>query len=114
MEITSEIPEGVRKAAPRESAVRKGGEVEPPQVQAPLRPAYPRGAASRGLEGTVVLLATIRADGSLGDVVVMDSPDKELEQEAVRAVKMARYQACRLNGQPVENQMTAVFHFRLR
>ena len=114
MDITGELPEGVRKAALGETAIRKGGDVQPPQAQAPLRPAYPRGAASRGLEGTVVLLATIRADGSVGDVAVMQSSDKELEQEAVRAVKAARYQACRLNGQPVENQITAVFHFRLR
>jgi len=114
MDITGELPEGVHKAAQGEIAVSKGGEVKPPQATSPLRPAYPRGAAGRGLEGTVVLLATIHADGSVGDVAVMESPDKELEQEAVRAMKAARYQACRLNGQPLENQMTAVFHFRLR
>jgi TonB family protein len=114
LDITSEIPAGLRKSAPGENAVRKGGEVQPPQALEPLRPAYPRGAARRGVEGTVVLLATIGADGSVGDVVVMESPDKELEQEAVRAVKTARYQACRMNSQPVKNQMTAVFHFCLR
>jgi TonB family protein len=114
LEISSELPDGVRKAAPNETAVRKGGKVQPPQILAPLRPAYPRGAASRGLQGTVVLFATVRTDGSVGEVVVMKSPDKELAQEAVRVLKTARYQPCRLNGQPVENQMTAVFYFRLR
>ncbi len=114
LDITSQLPEGVQKAAPGENALRKSGEVRPPQAVAPLRPAYPRGAANRGVEGTVVLLATIRTDGSVGDVVVMESPDKDLEQEAVRAVKAVRYQACQINGQPIDNQMTAVLHFRLR
>lgn len=114
VEIDATLPNGTPKAALPEPEIRVGGKVEPPEPLAPPRPAYPPGAVSKGIEGPVVLFATIKTDGSVGDVVVMRSPDSELQAEAVSALKKCRYRPAKLNGQAMENQMTIVFNFRLR
>jgi TonB family protein len=114
MEIAAKLPEGVSKAVLPEPEVRVGGEVELPEPMAPARAAYPPGAASRGIEGPVVLFATIKTDGSVGNVVVMRSPDSELRDAAVSALEKCRYRPAKLNGQPMESQMTIVFNFRLK
>jgi len=88
--------------------------VEPPQPLSPPRPVYPPGAASRGVDGAVVLFATIKTDGSVDNIVVMESPDAELQQEAIRAFKKCRYQPAKLNGQVIEDQITIAFNFLLQ
>jgi TonB family protein len=97
-----------------EHAIRAGGQVQPPKMLEVPRPAYPPSAASGGLEGPVVLLATIKLDGSVGDVLVLQAAHPELEQEAIRALKKCRYQPAELDGHPVENQLTVAFNFRLQ
>jgi TonB family protein len=114
VEIGATLPEGIPKAALPEPEIRIGGKVEPPEPLVPARPAYPPGAVSRGIEGPVVLFATIKTDGSVGDVTVMGFPHSELQEEAVSALKKCRYRPAELDGQPMENQMTIVFNFRLR
>jgi len=114
--IKAALPPGAQKAvaAKRPRTIRVGGNVEPPQPLSPLRPAYPPGAASRGVEGPVVLFATLKADGTVSDVVVMGSPDSELQEEAIRALKKCRDQPAMLDGQLIETQMTIVFNFQLQ
>jgi TonB family protein len=97
-----------------EQAIRAGGKVQPPKMLEVPRPAYPPAAASGGLEGPVVLLATIKLDGSVGDVIVLQAVHPELEQEAIRALKKCRYQPAELDGHSVENQLTVAFNFRLQ
>lgn len=112
--VRAALPPAAQKAVAAEREIRVGGNVEPPQPLSPPRPAYPPGAASRGVEGPVVLFANIKTDGTVSDIVVMGSPDSELQEEAIRALKKSRYQPAKLNGQLVENQMTAVFKFQLQ
>jgi hypothetical protein len=54
-----------------------GGKVEPAELMQPLRPAYPTGAGARGVEGAVVVYATIHTDGRVSDPIVLDSPDPD-------------------------------------
>ncbi|MBZ5593993.1 MAG: TonB family protein [Acidobacteriia bacterium] len=112
-QISTARAPGSRLSKAAERPVRAGGKVQPPKMLEVPRPAYPPAAASGGLDGPVVLLATIRLDGSVGDVVVLQAAHPELEQEAIRALKKCRYQPAELDGQPVENQLTVAFNFRL-
>jgi TonB family protein len=114
VQTNAQLPAGTQKGAAAEPASRAGGRVEPAKALEPPRPAYPPGAAARGLEGSVALFATIKTDGSVSDVVVLKSPDQALAEEAIPAVKKSRYQPMKLNGRPVETQMTIVFNFRLQ
>jgi TonB family protein len=114
VQINAHLPAGTRKSVAAEPAIRAGGRVEPTKALQPPRPAYPPGAAARGLEGSVVLFATIKTDGSVAEAIVLKSPDQELTDEAMRAVRKCRYQPMKLNGQPVETQMAIVFNFRLQ
>ena len=64
--------------------------------------------------GDVALFATLLSDGSLGDIVVLKSPDPALSAEAIRALKNCHYRPLKLNGSPTETKMTFVFNFRLQ
>jgi len=113
LQINSELAPGTRKALAAPSS-RAGGNVEPPEPLRMPRPAYPPAAASRGVEGDVALFATLLSDGSLGDIVVLKSPDPALSAEAIRALKNCHYRPLKLNGSPTETKMTFVFNFRLQ
>ncbi|MCB0579333.1 MAG: energy transducer TonB [Phaeodactylibacter sp.] len=68
---------------------------------------YPRIANENGFEGTVMVQATIAANGSLADVRAISSPDPVLDAAAVQAVmampkwlpalQMGRAVKCRVN-----------------
>ena len=105
---------GVRKSERSESkAVRLGGKVEPAKPLQPLRPAYPANALARGVEGSVVLYATIRTDGAVSDPIVLESHDPDLEREALQTARKLRYQPMKLNGHPVQCQVTIILDFQL-
>lgn len=105
--------------------VCKGGEcgvaLEPPPVDPPevtgsgvdtdgeflpimkVAPEYPRGAASRGIEGYVLLEFTVTSIGSVRDPVVVDaSPPGVFDRAAMAASLKFRYKPRVLNGQPVD------------
>jgi len=99
-------------ATPRDP-VRVGGSVTAPAKVFDVPPAYPVIARSAGIEGIVVLQATIGLDGRVDDVQVLRSISL-LDEAAVTAVRQWRYTPTRLNGQPVAVVMTVTVSFRLR
>ena len=58
-----------------------------------VQPAYPPMMRSARISGTVVLDAIIHADGTIGDVTVLQSSNPAFTRSAVDAVKQWRYQA---------------------
>lgn len=80
-------------------------EAEPEPVAGPVRvaagqgpgvikrvePIYPPIARTARIEGTVVLDAIIMADGSVGDITVLESANKILERSAIDALKQWRF-----------------------
>jgi TonB family protein len=74
-------------------------------------PQYPSLAKNHRVEGTVVLDAVIRKDGSIGDLKVISGP-LMLQQAALDCVKTWRYRPYLLDGEPVEvnTQMDVVFN----
>ena len=68
-----------------------------------VAPEYPRRAASRGIEGYVLLEFTVTSLGSVRDPVVVDaSPPGVFERAATAASLKFRYKPRVLNGQPVD------------
>ncbi len=65
------------------------------------RPLYPFSARIDMIQGTVVLAARVRKDGSIGDLKVVSSPPL-LGQAALVGVQTWRYRPYLVNGQPVE------------
>lgn len=66
-----------------------------------VAPVFPVLAASRGLEGYVVLEYTITPSGSVQDVVVVESSDDIFEESAIHAISRFKYKPRIVEGQPV-------------
>jgi TonB family protein len=93
--------------------IRVGGSVTPAKLVHQIHPEYPESAKSRGLQGDVVLRAVIFLDGSVGSLTPAGSPDPELAEAAMKAVRQWRYEPALLNGQPVETATTITVNFQL-
>lgn len=68
-------------------------------------PAYPAIAKAAGVQGTVVLQATISKSGTIENLRVVSGP-LMLQQAAMDAVKTWRYRSYLLNNEPVEVETT--------
>jgi TonB family protein len=66
-----------------------------------VRPDYPEEARRKRIQGTVVLNATIRKDGSV-TVQSVASGDPVLSPAAINAARQWHYEPILVNGQPVE------------
>ncbi len=69
-------------------------------------PAYPLESKMAGVQGIVVLAATIGTDGKVHDLEVVAEPSAELARSAVDAVKRWEYRPYLLNGRAVEVETT--------
>jgi periplasmic protein TonB len=77
-----------------------------------VMPVYPPIARQAGIQGTVVLEATISTSGTIKDLRVISGPAM-LQQAAIDAVSRWRYRPYLLNGQPVEVETTVSVVFNL-
>jgi len=75
-------------------------------------PTYPALAKAMGVEGTVVLQATISKTGAIENLHVVSGPAM-LQQAALDAVSTWLYRPYLLNGQPVEVETTVNVVFNL-
>ncbi len=75
-------------------------------------PPYPAIAKAAGVQGTVILQATISKSGTIENLRVVSGPAM-LQQAALDAVKTWRYRPYLLNGQPVEVETTVNVVFSL-
>lgn len=79
---------------------------------APIRPVYPAIARSAHIEGTVVVAAIISRTGTIEGLRVISGP-LMLQNAAIDAIRAARYQPYRLNGEATEVQTTITVNFRI-
>lgn len=98
---------------PVQEPVRVGGEIDPPTRLVYKPPVYPQVAIAARLEGTVILEATIDAQGVVQNVTVLRSMPM-LDKAAVEAVRQWRYTPTRLNGQAVPVIMTVTVTFSIK
>jgi protein TonB len=74
-----------------------------------VEPVYPATLDVAGIEGTVVLDAVVRRDGTVGDITVVRSTNSAFEQPAIDAVKQWRYTPL-----PYDGLLTVTINFTLR
>lgn len=79
-----------------------------------VSPQYPREAARKGIEGYVRVSFTVLEDGSVTDVVVIDSnPPRMFDREAVRAILKWKFKPRIVNGKPVKRVAEQTLEFNL-
>jgi TonB family protein len=102
--------------AKRQSGVRalvlEGETVAPTLVRSVSAP-YTDEALKEGIEGTVVLMAIVRRDGSVGAVSVSKSLEESLDRSAMRAVRTWRFDPARRDGKPVDIVVAINVDFQL-
>ncbi|MBV9294582.1 MAG: energy transducer TonB [Acidobacteriaceae bacterium] len=67
-----------------------------------VNPVYPATARAAGIQGTVLLETVILKDGTAGEITVTSSPNDDLSQASLEAVRQWRWSPVLLNGQPIE------------
>ncbi len=92
--------------------VRIGNGVPPPAKIHDVPPVYPPAAREAGVQGLVVLEATIDPTGEVGNIEVLRSVP-ELEEAAIAAVEQWRYEPTLVDGAPVSVLMTVTVNFLL-
>ncbi len=94
-------------ATPAKSVVRE------PKMLSSMPPVYPPMAKQNNIQGDVILVVNVDANGKVGEMAVMSGPEL-LRRAAVDAVKNWRYQPATNNGNPVSAQVTVKVEFRIR
>jgi len=81
-----------------------------------VRPQYTSDAMRAKVQGVVLLQCVVRPDGTVGDVQVVRSLDRDfgLDQEAIKAAKQWLFKPGMRLGEPVSVQVTIELTFTLR
>jgi protein TonB len=76
---------------------------------------YPETPRYLGIEGQVVLNFVVEKDGTISEIKVLKSPDRELTKEAIRVVKASpRWTPGTIKGEYVRSYRTVAINFKLR
>jgi len=94
---------GVARAQEPSSVPRPGKDVTAPKIEKEVKPVYTESAKKERIQGLVGMDVVVLADGSVGDVTVTRSLDKEhgLDDESVKAVKQWRFVPGKKDGKAV-------------
>ena len=95
-----------------ETPIRIGGDVPPPRKIHDVPPVYPPAARTAGVQGLVVLEATIDPTGEVSDIKVLKSVP-ELDEAAITAVDQWKYEPTLVDGVPVPVAMAITINFSL-
>lgn len=93
--------------------VRIGGAVAEANLISRVQPLYPVAAKAAAIQGTVQIKATISKDGIPIDLQVVSTPNSDLAESALQAVRQWRYRPTLLNGVPVEIATTVIVNYTL-
>ena len=93
---------------------RAGGDIQYPARTYYVEPVYSGIARAAGLEGYVILEATIDESGIVRNVTVLRSQSPMLTPSAVEAVSKWRYTPTKLNGVAIPVILTVTVNFSLR
>lgn len=96
---------------PEAAPPRVSGKPEPFKRLSGRPPAMPASARQQGIYGTVALYATIGTDGTLSDIVTLESAGAELEQACRATFQQWRYEPMKLDGVPVRSNTLVIFEF---
>jgi TonB family protein len=91
-----------------------GGNILPPRKLTDVKPAYPEPLKNAKVGGVVVLEALIGTDGVVQNVRALTSPDPDLENAAVEAVRQWQFSSTLLNCTPIEVRMRVTVNFMVQ
>jgi TonB family protein len=94
--------------------VRVGGMIKAPRKLLDVRPIYPPAAQAAGLDGVVILEATIGTDGTVTDARILRALEPDLNDAAMNAVRGWKFSPTLLNGVEVPVIMTVTVQFVLQ
>lgn len=109
--IVAGIPEAPPPPAPK--AVRVGGDIREPRKVVDVAPVYPRLALEAGVQGVVIIEATIDPRGRVTNATVLRGLPM-LDEAALEAVRQWVYTPTLLGGVPTPVIMTVTVNFRFR
>lgn len=107
---SSEVASPPEPEIKSEGPVKIGGLVKEPRLISSVLPVYPLFAKQAHIEGDVVIKTTIDKNGSVTHMEVVSGPTM-LRQPALEALGRWKYEASRLNGQPVSVQLLVTLRF---
>jgi TonB family protein len=90
----------------------KPGDLVAPVAIQEVDPGYPLELMKENVQGTVVLSAVIRSDGSVGEVCILGGVDDRLDAYASAALSHWRFRPATRNGDPVALQTVVMIPFR--
>ena len=93
---------------------RVGGGVTPPTVVSRVEPQYSEEARKARYQGTVVLEAIVKRDGTVDILRVVRSLGFGLDENAIQALKQWRFKPGMRNGIPVDVALNIEVNFNLR
>lgn len=89
-----------------------GGDVRPPRIISSVNPDYPLLAHQAGIQGEVIISATIDSHGNVVDMKVVSGPPL-LYMAAMKALRQWKFEPTYLNGEPVAIKWNATVNFRI-
>jgi TonB family protein len=95
-------------------AGRKAGELFAPVATEKSDPGYPLELIRANVHGLVTLYAVIHADGKVGEIRVLNSPDERLDSYAAKALARWKFVPAVRDGRPVALEAVVVIPFRVR
>jgi TonB family protein len=97
---------------PAQTAVLKTNrEARPLQT---VRASYPPMALRMGMEGDVTLRVEVDPDGKVTRAEIIKGAGAGFDEEALKAVKQARFEPAQKDGQNVPAEFTYIYRFRLQ
>ncbi len=93
---------------------RKEGELLEPVAMEKSDPGYPLELIRANVHGMVTLYAVIQADGKVGDIRVLNSPDERLDSYAAKALARWKFAPAERAGKAVALEAVVEIPFRVR
>ncbi len=91
----------------------KGKDLENLKLIKKVDPVYPDEAKKAGVEGVVILEATIDTEGNVAKVKVLKGEHESLNKAAAEALKQWKYNPATLKGKPMPVNVTVTMKFKL-
>jgi len=95
------------------NATHGSTDLSAPEAISKVDPAYPQDLMHDRVEGTVVLYAVIHADGSVGEVKVLEGFDDRLNENARKALEQWRFRPGTKDGTPVDVEAVVRVPFKV-
>jgi TonB family protein len=95
------------------NATHGGADLSAPEAITKVDPAYPQDLMHDRVEGTVILYAVIHADGSVGEVKVLEGFDDRLNENARKALEQWRFRPGTKDGMPVDIEAVVRVPFKV-